>query len=58
MKNVHFLLWMGVGGILAYAVGEFLRKAEFNSLANYFIWSGLIMIGGILTARQNKNKEN
>jgi len=59
MKNVHFLLWVGVGGILAYAIGEFLTKAGFGSLLNYFIWSGLITIGGILTAKQNqKTKGN
>jgi hypothetical protein len=54
MKKVHFLLWFGLGGILAYAIGEFLRLGGIDSRINYFIWSGFIMVGGTITARQNK----
>jgi hypothetical protein len=54
MKKAHFLLWFGVGGVLAYAMGEFLRIGGMDSRINYFVWAGFIMIGGVLSARQNK----
>ena len=57
MKKAHFLLWLGVGGILSYAIDEFLRIGGLDSRINYFIWAGFIATGGAITAKQNKKQQ-
>jgi hypothetical protein len=55
MKNAHFLLWFGLGGLLSYAIGQFLTGIE--TMINYFIWASLMSVGGVITTMRLKKKE-
>jgi|GEM_PF-3683976 len=58
MKKMHFLFWMGLGGILSYTLGEFANRIFLNdSMANFFIWSAILACGAAISSRQNKKTQ-
>jgi hypothetical protein len=55
MKNAHFLVWFGLGGVLSYAIGQFINGTD--TKINFYIWMLFLIAGGVISTTQLKKKK-
>lgn len=52
MKKLHPAFWLGLGGILAFALSQFTKDIDWR--INFYPWMAIMIGGSVITAQQNK----